>query len=411
MRQARRLLTLCATLILAAHAAIAANWPQWRGLAATGVTKEKGFPVTWGGKDNANILWKAELPKNDDSPSSPIVWGNRVYVATTLREDHRVTCYQRADGKMLWSTPVEKGPWKKTDQRGGWGAPTPATDGERVYALFGTAILAALNCADGKKVWSRPLEHYSFDVAMGSSPIVYEGSAVLFSGLTKKDSNITAFERETGKVKWKLELPKIGFGHSTPAITAIAGKPRLIVAANRRSTGILGVDPAKGELLWSAPGDGETASPAIGANMAYCDSGRGGGGYALDLTKTVGASEVVLKWKLSSVNQDLGSPIIVGDHIYRMGSGGWLNCLELATGKKVCSKKLDGAYSWVSPVATADGLIYFACAGRSYVVRSGPTCEILAVNDLPDRNHASPAFSDGTIFLKGRKHLYCIGRK
>jgi len=375
------------------------------------VTEEKGFPTTWGGKENVNIRWRAELPKNSDSQSSPIVWGDRVYVTTTLREAHRVTCYARSDGKRLWDMPVEKGPWKKTDTRGGWSAPTPATDGERVYALFGTAILAALNCADGKKVWSRPLEHYNFDVAMGSSPILYGDAVILFSGLTKKDSNLTAFDKKTGKVEWKLELPKIGFGHSTPAITAVGGKAQLIVSANRRSTGILGIDPLEGKLLWAAEGNGETASPAIGSNMVYCDSGRGGGGYALDLTKAIGASQVPLKWQLSSVSQDLSSPIIVGDYIYRMGSGGWLNCLKLATGEKVYTHKLAGAHSWASPAATGDGLIYFATPGKSYVIQSGPAFKILATNQLPDPNYASPAFSDGMVFLKGRRYLYCIAKK
>ena len=409
----RRVLTLLgfASLLAVPLTAGAANWPQWRGPNCTGVCEEKGFPTAWGGKDDANILWKVELPKNEESPSSPIVWGDRVYVTTSLRDDHRVTCYQRADGKVLWDTPVPKGPWKKTDSRGGVCAPTPATDGERVYVLFGTAVLAALNCSDGTIAWSVPLEKTSFDVAMGSSPVVYGGAVVLYSGLRERKSNITAFEAKTGKVKWELPLPQMDYSHSTPAFVAVGGKTVMIVSVNRRSEGILGVDPVKGELLWRAPGDGETASPAVGSGMVYCDSARGGGGYCLELSKTAGATEVALKWRLPSVNMDLSSPLIVGDCLYRLGGGGWLNCLKLDDGQKLYTQKLEGAHSWVSPVATADGLVYFASAGKSYVLQSGPEFKVVATSNLNDAIHASPAFSDGMIFLKGRKNLYCIGKK
>lgn len=394
-------------------ACLGANWPQWRGPSVTGVTEEKGFPTAWGGKENANVLWKVELPKNEESPSSPIVWGERVFVTTSLKEGkHRVTCYQRSDGKLLWDTPVANGPWKKTDGRGGVCAPTPCTDGEAVYALFGTAALAALNAANGKPLWSIGLEQLDFDVAMGSSPILHGDSVILLSGLVKRNSNLTAFDKKTGKAKWVLKLPEHTYCHSTPAFATVGGKTILVLSVNRRSAGLLGVDPEKGELLWTAPGDGETATPAIGSGMVYADSARGGGGYALELAKTVGAKEVALKWQLPRVNMDLASPIIVGDLIYRLGGGNaWLNCLKLENGEKVYAEKLDGAHSWVSPVATGDGLIYFASAGKSFVIRAGPKLEVVGTSDLGDGNFASAAFSDGMIFLKGRKFLFCIGKK
>ena len=403
----------CVGVLLALGAVVsAANWPQWRGQTCAGVTEEKGFPTSWGGKENTNVLWKVELPKNEEAPSSPIVWGGRVFATTSLKADgHRVTCYQRANGKLLWDTPVEKGPWKKTDSRGGVCAPTPCTDGEMVYALFGTAVLAALNAADGKIVWQIPLAKTDFDVAMGSSPILYGDAVILLSGLTKKNSNLTAFDKKTGKVKWELKLPEHTYCHSTPAPATVGGRTILVLSVNRRSAGILGVDPDKGEILWSAPGDGETATPAIGSGMVYCDSARGGGGYCLDLAKTVGATEVELKWKLPSINMDLSSALIVGEHVYRLGGSGYLNCLKLENGEKVYTQKLEGVHSWVSPVATGDGLVYFASAGKSVVIESGPAFKVVGTGDLGDAIHASPAFSNGMIFLKGRKFLFCVGKK
>lgn len=401
-----------ACILAACSAGLAANWPQWRGPTVTGVTEEKGFPTTWGGKESTNVLWKVELPKNEESPSSPIVWGGRVFVTTSLREDgHRVACYQRSDGKLLWDTPVEKGPWKKTDSRGGVCAPTPCTDGQSVFALFGTAVLAALNAADGKIVWSIPLPKTAFDVAMGSSPILHGDTVLLLSGLRQKQSNLTAWDKKSGKAKWELTLPEHDFCHSTPAFATVGGRTTLVLSVNRRSAGILGVDPDKGELLWSAPGDGETASPAIGSGFVYCDSARGGGGYAMELAKAVGAKEVPLKWKLPQVNMDLSSAIIAGDFVYRLGGNGWLSCLKLENGEKVYSQKLESVHSRASPVATGDGLLYFASPGKSTVIRSGAALEAVGKSDLGDTNDSSAAFSDGMIFLKGRKFLFCIGHK
>ena len=405
-----QILVACAAAALVTGAAAAGNWPQFRGPSATGMTDEKDLPVAWGGKDGTNVVWKAALPESDDAHSSPVVWGDRVFVTTSKGFEHRVACYRKSDGKRLWETPVAPGPLQKTNTRsGGQAAPTPATDGRRVYALFGTAVLAAVGCDDGKPAWRVHLANDAFDVAVGSSPVIWGESLVLFSGLTDKRSNLTAFGTADGEVKWRTELPRVGYGHSTPALATVGGKRQLIVSVNEKAAAILGVDGDSGAILWSAPGDGETASPGVGSETVYCDSGRGGGGYAADLTKAAAGGPVPLKWKLRLVPMELGSPIVVGDHVYRLGGGGRLICLAVADGKEVYREKLPGASRWASPIATPEGRIYFASAGKSYVVQAGPAFKVLAVNDLGDSAHASAAVSDGRIFLKGRKHLYCIG--
>ena len=403
---------IAAVIGLVTEAARCGDWPQWRGPMATGVCREKDLPLSWGPKDGAGVLWKAKLPDSDDANSSPIVWRDRVFVTTTKGAGHRVACFRASDGKGLWQTRIGAGPFRSKDTRGGGLADaTPATDGQRVYVLFGTAVLAALKCDDGKIVWKQPLKKHAFDVTTGSSPILAGGSLILFSGLTDKTSNITAYDPKTGRVKWETPLPKIGFGHSTPAITSVGGRLQLIVSVNDKAAGLLGVDPASGKILWSAPGDGETASPAVGSDMIYCDSGRGGSdGYAVDLTKAAAGGQIALKWKLSKPSQELSSPIIMGKYLYRLGSGGKLLCRKLADGSEVYRKRLDVTSRWASPIATADGRVYFATAGKSVVIQAGPTFKVLAVNDLGDASNASPAVANGRIFLKGRKYLYCIAK-
>src|SRR5436305_326216 len=159
-------------------AARAGDWPQFRGPDGVSYADESDLPLTWG-KDQ-NVVWKTPLPKAHNPFSSPIVAAGRVYLtfASNKLEPHTVTCLDAADGKVLWQTPIEPGPWKLTDLRGGYGAPTPCADGEHVYALFGSAVLACLD-RDGKVAWRRALPSYQFDVAIGTSPLLVGDSLIL----------------------------------------------------------------------------------------------------------------------------------------------------------------------------------------------------------------------------------------
>jgi outer membrane protein assembly factor BamB len=410
---------LTATALVPGAPARADNWPQWRGPSATGISTEKDLPLTWGGKDGANVLWKADLGDVDEGHSSPIVWGDRVFVTVSKKFDHRVLCFAVADGKPLWQAAVAPGPYKKDGYRNGnVASPTPATDGKRVYALFGTAAWAAVDCADGKVIWEGPLEKTAFDVCLGSSPVLCEGLLVLLSGLTDGKSNITGFDPATGKAKWSTPLPKVGYTHSTPAIVTVGGKTQLVCTVNQKDAAILGVDPATGRIMWSAPGDGDTASPAVGGGVVYADSGRGGGGFAIDLPKpddkaeaATTAVQVPLKWQLRVVPMDLGSPTIFDQFIYRVGGGSRLVCMKLQDGTKAYEDKLTGGSPWACPVATADGRLYFASTGVSYVVQAGGEFKVLAKNDLGEPSQASPAVANGKIYLRSKKSLYCIGGK
>ena len=141
------------------------NWPQFRGPGGLGYTDERDLPLTWNAKTGENIAWRAPLPKSDNPWSSPIVWGDRVFVLCVTNQPltHRVLCFAKADGKPLWETGVEPGPLILTDLRGGYGAPTPCTDGKRVYAVFGSAVVAALDF-DGRLVWRKELANHAFEI-------------------------------------------------------------------------------------------------------------------------------------------------------------------------------------------------------------------------------------------------------
>jgi len=181
----------------------------------------------------------------------------------------------------------------------------------------------------------------------------------------------------------------------------------LLVAA---SEALQGVDPADGAVKWSVKAKGDTVSPVWANGVAYIDSGRGGPGFAVNVD-AAGKGEVAQRWMIKNVPEAFGSPVIVGPNLYRLQGSGILKCYSLADGKEVYTQRLEGAAAAVSPIATADGKIYFASSGKSYVVKAGDKFEPIGMNSLDDANYASPAISDGRIYLKGVRFLYCIGTK
>jgi outer membrane protein assembly factor BamB len=414
---------LTALLFLAA-AAQADDWPQFRGPSGLGTTSEKNLPLTWGGEKGENIAWKSPLV--GEGHASPIVWKDRVYI-TTVRwadgkpdpaviPDHHVLCYGAADGKLLWDTTVPPGPWKRGDFRsgagGGYAAPTPTTDGKNLFVVFGSSVMASLDL-EGKIVWRQEIRPFTFDVTIGSSPVLYGDTLILLCGMAKaSDSRLVAFAKSDGQVRWETKMPKIGYTHSTPLLVQVKEKPQLITIANHKDEAVQSFDPADGRRLWWCKGQGDASSPAFGSGIVYTDSGRGGGGIAVDPTGEGDVSATHVKWTVGGLGEAIGSPVIVGNQVIRLLSGGVIRVWSVADGKETDKQRLDKiGSSWASPIVDGEGRIYFANGGKSYVVQAGPQIKVLAVNDLGDPNHCSPAVSNGRLFIAGMKNLYCIAAK
>jgi outer membrane protein assembly factor BamB len=409
------------------RAASGENWPQFRGPTGLGYSTEKNLPLRWGGPTNENVLWKS--PLHGAGHASPIVWGENVFVCTvqwpgngdaqeSVIPDHHVACYRVADGKLLWDTIVPPGPWRRNDFRsgagGGYAGPTPVTDGKLVYCVFGSAVIAALDF-QGKTAWRKAIVPYSFDVTVGSSPILYQDTVILLCAMANAaDSNVVAFDKANGAVKWQRKFPDMAFGHSTPVIIPVKEKPQMLVLASgmsEKGNALRSLDPGSGKPLWWCRGGGDASSPAFGAGIVYFDSGRGGKGVAVDPGGAGDVSATHIRWTGPDIPEAISSPVIVGPRVYRLYKPGVLECWETATGKKVYRERLPGISTvWASPVVDGDGRLYFANAGKSYVIQSGPEFRILAVNDLGDGNHPSPAVAQGRLFLVGLKNVYCIGK-
>jgi outer membrane protein assembly factor BamB len=418
----------CFTLyILTTLAARADDWPQFRGPTGLGYAEEQNLPIVWDGNGDKNVIWAA--PLIGEGHASPIVCKDRVIICTVrwpetatdrtrVIPEHHVLCYRAEDGKQLWDKVVEPGPWLRKDFRsgpgGGYAAPTPATDGRLVYCVFGSAVAAALTL-DGTLVWRREIRPYTFDVTIGTSPVLFGDTVLMLCAMAnKKDSKIIAWNKKDGSVAWETPLPNTGFGHSTPLLIHVNGKPQMIVLASgmaETADGLQSFDPATGRRIWWCKAAGDAASPALGAGILYCDSGRGSAGLAIDPSGTGDVSKTHVKWRVDRVPEGIGSPIIVDGHVYRLHVPNVLKCWRAADGRLIYSRRLDGlTTTWASPIADKAGRIYFASAGRSYVIQSGPDFRILAVNDLGDPNHASPAVAHGRLFLVGTRRVYCIGK-
>lgn len=421
----KRMLLTLAVLFVSAVSLLAGDWPSWRGPTGMGVTDAKELPLTWGGKEDANVLWKAPLPgtegkaKFDHNQSSPIVWKDRIFLIMvfwpegteqTEYPEHHVACYSTDGGKLLWDKKVEPGPWLLKDLRGGYSAPTPCTDGERVYTLFGSSEVVVLDF-DGKVVWQKPIKPYGWDVAIGTSPVLFGDTLlVLADGNQPKESRLIAFDKKTGDIKWEKKRPNATFSHSTPVVLDVKGKPQLIVSA---SGALQGLDPTDGTILWWAGNNGDVPTPVFGKGVVYCDSGRGGNGIAVDPTGEGDVSKTMVKWKTAApVPEGYSSPVVSGDLVYRMHNPGIIKCWKLDTGEVVFSERLpNGVDHAGSPFVTPEGRIYFAGGGKSVVLAPGPKFEVLGTSDLGDPGKASPAVAGGRIYIKGGKNLFCIGKK
>jgi outer membrane protein assembly factor BamB len=414
-------------VLLTVHLASAEPWPGWRGPTGMGQSQEKDLPLTWGGKTQENILWKVPLLETrdkvqlDQNQSSPVVRGEHVFVTvsywppTTKKEDypeHHVICFHTKEGNRLWDTVVPPGPWLLKDLRGGYTAPTPCTDGERVYVLFGSSVLAALDLK-GNIVWRKEITPFAFDVAIGTSPVLYKDNVLVMCDMIreqKKPSVLLAFDRKTGNLAWQQKRPDADWTHSTPVIAEINGKTQLLVAG---ATRVEGLDPDHGQPLWwcnTGTRTGDTPSVVLDGGLVFCDSGRGGPGVAVDPTGKGDVTKKNLKWKIPQIPEGFSSPVVVGTYLYRLHNPGVLKCWKMATGDLVYGERLEGVSTSSSPIATADGRIYCASSGKSYVVRAGPKFALLATNDVGDPSQASPAIADGKIYLKGKQFLFCIGQ-
>lgn len=414
-----------AAALLAVRPTVAGNWPQWRGPRGTGVSAETNLPVHWG--PDENVRWKVPLP--DRGNSTPVVWGHRVFLTQGMARErrHALLCLDRATGRRLWQREVAQIEPDLTHDTNPPGSSSPVTDGERVIAWFGSAGLICHNL-EGRELWRRDLGRQRHIWGWGSSPVIVGDLCVLNFG-PGEPSFLIAVDKQTGAERWRLSVPDAESGEkkpgqdkpvwagswSTPIVIKPADAEQLVLSWPRT---VVALEPSSGKTIWSCDG----LNPLVYTSPIYDPASRtvvamgGYSGMALAV-RADGRGDVTAShrlWHHPKTRQRIGSGVIHEGHVYIHTDPGVAECWELGTGRRVWEERLRGpgpkGDNWSSMVLAEGNLYTINQGGDAFVLRASPTFRVLATNSLAEPTIASPALSDGQIFIRTQRNLWCIGK-
>jgi outer membrane protein assembly factor BamB len=436
----RRMRIAIALMLALGGPPVVADWPQWRGPHGSGIADDTNVPDRWSAAEN--LVWKASLAGL--GVSSPIVSGDRVFVTSQIgagvrrpgnhprlaqgssaasageralpvaRDDRTmfvVEAFRRSDGRRLWEYRVDAaGPLPGVHDKHNLASPSPVTDGQMVYAWFGTGQIVALDMT-GKVVWERHLgkEVSPFDInwGHGSSPTLFEDSLILLCDHAPA-AYLLAVDKRTGKDRWKTDRGRGRMSYTTPFVVPASSGPELIVNSSER---VDAYDPRTGAFLWHVGGSNQfpIPTPTFHDGVVYMSRGYRSGPYMAIRPGgrgDISSSHVV--WQVNTGAPYISSLVYDAGLLFMANDVGALTAVDAATGAKVWQERVDGIFS-ASPVA-AGGKIYFVSeTGETIVVRSGRQPAIIAKNDIGERLIASPAVSNGQIFLRSDGQLFCVG--
>ena len=434
-------LMILSVILIGTDLISAQNWPGWRN-DGNGISPEKNLPTKW--SEGEGVKWKIPVP--GAGHSSPIVWENRIFITTAVAEDpnvesfrggvymggnrnkpdeseysYLVICLGTGQGNVLWSKEVTRqSPKTRRHTKNTYASETPVTEGKYIFASFGSA---GLYCVDfvGNVVWQHNLGlmRRQRGWGTGASPILFRNT-VIFNCDSDDDSYIAAFDKTTGNQVWRAERDE-GASWGTPFLLKTDGRTIIVTNATQR---MRGYDAVTGKLLWECAGGSmiTVPSPVAAQGLVFLSSGHSllpnrpivaiGQEASGNITPDKGQSQSDgVAWSYRSGGAYVPSPIAIGENLYVPHDRGTMTCYESKTGKVVYENQKLGTGNTItaSPIA-GDGKIYVLTEdGECYVIKPGADFEILAVNKLDEVFCASPAVSAGKIYLRGRKHLYCIG--
>jgi outer membrane protein assembly factor BamB len=403
----------------------AADWPAFRGPQGNGYAEEKSVPLEW--SKEKNIRWRTELPQPGNS--SPIVSNGCVFV--TCAEDKEgmkrsLYCFDRRNGSQRWVRTVEYDKKEETHGTNPYCGSTPAADGKRVVAWHSSA---GIFCYDfeGKQLWGQSLGEFQHIWGYGTSPIIHRDRVIMHCG-PGKEVFITALDLATGETIWKTNEPIEGDGTyrpdknwmgswSTPIIANVDGQEQLICSMPTR---VVSYDPANGKILWfcegirGRKGDLVYSSPVISDGVCVAIGGFGGPGMGFRLGGMGDITDANRLWRTESNPQSIGSGVVIGGYFYRPNEAqnAAIDCIEPKTGKVVWRENSIPGKFWGS-IVYAGGRCYVTNQdGTTVVFNPKPDAfELLAKNELDETSNSTPAVSDGELFIRTHKALYCVSGK
>jgi outer membrane protein assembly factor BamB len=380
----------------------AQEWPGWRGPKGDGTSAETGFPLRW--SPTEHVKWKAPIPGKGHS--SPVVWGDRVFLTTCIEPtgERRMLCLSAVDGRLLWESPLLTAPLERKHGLNSFASSTPVTDGRRLWVAFYQEPDFKVFCldVDGKLQWTSAPGTFSSVHGFCSSPVLWKDT-VIFNGDQDAVAWIVALEKETGKERWRADRPNRTRSYVPPVVFEAGGRPQLVLSGSKC---VASYDPDTGKPIWLLDGPTEqfVASLVQAEGIFFVT-----GGFPKHFLIGVDpAGRELWRDSTSKAVSYVPSPVAWGSHFYVVSDGGQASCLEAKTGRRLWMERL-GEHHSGSAVA-AEGRLYFVDdQGATHVLKAGAAFERLAKNEIGEEVRSSPALSRGRIYLRGAKHLFCIG--
>ena len=415
---------------------MADNWPQWRGPNGQGVSNEKQLPTEWG--PDKNIAWKLPL---ESGHSSPIVWGDRAFVTSVVegeqipgqkaaihmqggkeyihpdsvmadrRHTFKVVAIDTKTGKVAWEQVAYEGPvYDARHRQSSFAGPTAVTDGKLVYAYFGPEGIYAYDFA-GKLAWKVVEKFRTLGLGTGTSPVLHQNLVIIQRDEDNgEESAVVAYDKTTGKEVWKTKR-EIQVSWSTPVLVEAAGGRTELVTNGTEH--IIAYDPLTGKELWRTQGVRSNAihTPLIGKGLVIVTAGFPAK-RVIALRPGDQPEGQRIAWQYTKGTGYVLSNLLYGDHVYLSTDNGILTCLDAATGAVVYEGGRPPKPSrFVGSAVAYNGLIAMTSEeGDTYLVKAGPTHEIVRVNSVDEPVYSSAALANGRVYIRGTKHLFAIGK-
>ena len=388
------------------------NWPRFRGPGGLATAASTNAPATWDVKTGTGIVWKIPVPVV--GPSSPIIWGNRLFLSGATAKKREVYCYDTASGSLVWQKAIESKadpnaePPRVMEDTGGYAASTPATDGRRVYVMFATGDVAALDF-QGNLVWSLNLGIPDNSYGHATSLETYQNRLLvqLDQGNGKDGkSKVYALDCLTGNTVWVTQPRPVPNSWASPLLVPTPKGEQLITSGN---PWVIAYDPAQGTELWRAKAlYGEvTPSPTFANGLVFTAIE----GEKLSAIRTDGTGDVTkthVVWSADEGLPDICSVLSDGARVYLLNSQGLLTCYDAASGKKLWDKEFELGFN--SSPSLAGGRVYLISEkGVVIQVAAGPEFKELGRSELGEEVLSSPAFLGGRMYVRAKQHLFCIG--
>lgn len=424
-----RLLLLILISLLPFSAALAENWPCWRGPRGDGTSVETDVPTVWDGKTGENIVWKSKL--RGTGHASPVIWNDRIFLSgcDEATGERILTCLDQTNGEMLWQKIVAKSKLETKHQLNSYASGTPATDGKTVYVSFLTVdgheipapnvgsernvtpgqILVAAFDFYGNELWHVTIGDFISAHGFCSSPVIFE-NLLIVNGDHDGDSYVVALDRSNGKTVWKTPREHKIRSYCTPIIRDIAGRTQMVMSGSKQ---VVSLDPRTGQEVWKIEGPTEQFVSSMVSDETGFYLTAGYPTHHVMAINPNGSGDVTtshVRWQSDEAKCYVPSPVLTGPYLFVADDRGTVNCFETATGKRLWQDRLGKHYS--ASLLTANGLVYFtADDGITSVVRPSDKLDVVAKNELGEYTWSSPAIANGILYIRGEHHLFAIGKR